>query len=54
MRWKRHVARMGKSRNTFKVLVRKYEGKRSLARPRCRWEDNTRMNIKEKVWESVK
>jgi hypothetical protein len=44
---------MGKSRNTFKVVVLKYEGNRPVGRPGCRWEDNNGMNIKEKVWESV-
>jgi hypothetical protein len=53
MRWENHVARMGKSRNKFKVLVRRYEGKKPLGRPKCRWKDNNRMNIKEKGWESV-
>jgi len=53
MRWERHVARMGKIRNTLKVLLRKYERNRPLGRPRCRREHNTRMNIKEKGWESV-
>jgi hypothetical protein len=52
MRWERHVVRSGKNRNTFKVLMCKYEGKRSLGRPGCRW-DNNAMNVKENVWEIV-
>ena len=35
------------------MFVRKYEENGPLGRPRCRWEDDTRMNIKEKGWESV-
>ena len=30
-----------------RVLVGKPEGKRSLGRPRCRWEDNNKMDIQE-------
>jgi hypothetical protein len=35
------------------MLVEKPEGKRPLGRPRCRREDNTKMSLKEKGWESV-
>jgi hypothetical protein len=31
----------------YKVLVRKPEGKRTLGRPRRRWEDNIRMDLQE-------
>jgi hypothetical protein len=31
-------------------LVGKPEGKRPLRRPRCRWEDNTRMGLREIGW----
>jgi hypothetical protein len=34
-------------------LVRKLEGKRPLGRPRCRWEDNIRMDLREIGWEGV-
>jgi hypothetical protein len=40
MRWEGHVARMGKVRNTYKILVGNREGKRPLGRPRHRWEDD--------------
>jgi hypothetical protein len=42
MRWAGHVARRGKKRGVYRVLVGKLEGKRLLGRPRRRWEDNTR------------
>jgi hypothetical protein len=42
---------MGKMRNAYKILVRKPEGMRSLRRPRHRWEDNIRMDLREMVWE---
>jgi hypothetical protein len=38
MRWAGHVARMGKERNVYRVLVGKLEGKRPLGRPRRRWD----------------
>jgi hypothetical protein len=39
MRWAGHVARMGKKRTAYTILVGKPEGKRPLGRPRCRWVD---------------
>jgi hypothetical protein len=47
MRWAGHVARMGEERNVYKVLMRKLEGKRPLGRPRRRWEDGIRMDLRE-------
>jgi hypothetical protein len=41
------VARMGQERNVYKVLVGKPEGKRRLGRPRRRWEDGIRMDVRE-------
>ena len=47
MRWAGHVARMGEDRGVHRVLVGKPEGKRPLRRPRCRWEDNIKMDLQE-------
>jgi hypothetical protein len=47
MRWAGHVARMGGERKVYKVLVGKPEGKRPLGRPRRRWEEGIRMNLRE-------
>jgi len=47
MRWAGHVARMGEGRGVRRVLVGKPEGKRPLERPRRRWEDNIKMNLRE-------
>jgi hypothetical protein len=47
MRWAGHVARIGEGRDVYRVLVGKPEGKRSLGRPRRRWEDNIRMDLQE-------
>jgi len=44
---------MGEMRNAYKILVRKPERKRPHERPRCKWDDNIRMDLKEigwKVW----
>ena len=41
------MARMGEGRGVYRVLVGKPEGKRPLGRPRRRWEDNIKMNLKE-------
>ena len=42
-----YVARMEQSRNAYKVLVGKPEGKRHLWRPRYRWEYNIKMDLRE-------
>jgi hypothetical protein len=47
MRWAGHVARMGEERKLYKVLVGRPEGKRPLGRPRRRWEDGIRMDLRE-------
>jgi hypothetical protein len=47
MRWAGHVARMGEDRGVHRVLVRTPEGKRSLGRPRHRWENNIKMDLQE-------
>jgi hypothetical protein len=44
---------MRQERNVYKVLMGKPEGKRSLGRPRHRWEDGIRMNLREIGWGSV-
>ena len=46
-RWSGHVARMGRRKEAYRVLVGKPEGKRSLGRPRRRWENNIKMDFQE-------
>jgi hypothetical protein len=41
---------MGGERKVYVVLVVKPEGKRPLERPRRRWEDGLRMDIREIGW----
>jgi hypothetical protein len=40
-------------RNAYKILVAKPEEKRPLRRPRCRWENHIRINLREIGWEGV-
>jgi len=42
-----HVAHKGETRGVYRVLVPKSEGKKIIGRPRCRWEDNIRMDFQE-------
>jgi hypothetical protein len=50
MRWERHVARMGEKRITYRILVGKPEGKRSLGRPRRRRGDTIKIDLRGMVW----
>jgi hypothetical protein len=47
MRWAGHVACMGEGRGVYRVLVGKPEGKRPLRRPRRRWDDDIKMDLRE-------
>ena len=47
MGWAEHVTRMGERRGVCMVLVGIPEGRRPLGRPRCRWEDNIKMDLQE-------
>ena len=47
LRWAGLVARMEEDRSAFKILTGTSKGKRSLGRPRRRWEDNIRIDLKE-------
>jgi hypothetical protein len=41
------VARIGEERKLYKFLMGKPKGKRPLGRPRRRWEDGVRMDLRE-------
>ena len=45
LKWAGNVARMQEGRSAFKILTGKPTGKRSLGRPRRRWEDNNRVDL---------
>jgi hypothetical protein len=40
-------------RNTYRILVRKPEGKRSLGGYRCRWENNIKIGLREIGWGGI-
>ena len=45
-RWAGHVARKEDRRSAFKILTGKPTGKRPLGKPRRRWEESIRMDLK--------
>ncbi|PNF36118.1 hypothetical protein B7P43_G10966, partial [Cryptotermes secundus] len=47
MRW------MGETRNAYRILVGKPEGKRPLGRPRRAWADNIKMELREIGWDGM-
>jgi hypothetical protein len=47
------VARVGEEKKLYRVLVGKPEGKRPLGRPRRRWKNGIRMDLKEIGWGDV-
>ena len=46
LKWTGHVARIGESRDAYRVLIGKPEGRRPLGSPRRRWKDNIKMDCK--------
>jgi hypothetical protein len=50
MRLAGHVASMGEERNVYRVLVGKPQGKTPLERPKRRWEDGIKMDLREIRW----
>jgi hypothetical protein len=53
MIWAGHVAPTGEKRNVYRILVGKPEGRRPLGRPRHRWEDNIKMDLREIGWDGM-
>jgi hypothetical protein len=53
MRWAGTVARMGEVRGAYNILVGRPERRRPLRRPRRRWEDNIKMDLREKGFGDV-
>jgi hypothetical protein len=51
MRWAGHIAPIGEKRNAYRISVGNPEGKRRLGRPRCRWVDNIKMDLREIGWD---
>jgi hypothetical protein len=47
MRWAGYLGCMGEGRGVYRVLVGKPKGKRPLVRPRRKWEDNIKLDLRE-------
>jgi hypothetical protein len=50
MRLAGYVARTGETTNAYRILVGYPEVKRPLGRPRYRWVDNIKMDLREVGW----
>jgi hypothetical protein len=46
MKWAVHIGRMGEKQNAYRILMGKPERRRSLRRPKHRWVDNIKMDLK--------
>jgi hypothetical protein len=44
---------MGERRGVYRIKLAKPGGKRPLGKPRCRWDDNIKMDFKEISWDNV-
>jgi hypothetical protein len=44
---------MGETRNVYRLLVGKPEGKRPLGRPRRRWVNSIEMDLREIGWDGI-
>jgi hypothetical protein len=49
MKWAGHVARMGETRNAYKILVGKPEWEKAHGRHRLNWEDNIKIGLRGRV-----
>jgi hypothetical protein len=49
----RACSRHGERKNVYRVLVGKAEGERPLGRPRRKWEDNIKIDLREIGWDGV-
>jgi hypothetical protein len=53
VKWAGHVARIGERRNACRILVGKPERKRPLGRPRRRWVDSIKIDLREIGWDGM-
>jgi hypothetical protein len=49
----RHVARMWEKRNAYRILIWKPEGRRPLEKPKRRWVDNIKLDLREREWDGI-
>jgi hypothetical protein len=50
MRWTRHVAFMGRGEESIQGFDGKAKRKETTRRPRCRWEDNINIDLRDIGW----
>jgi hypothetical protein len=53
MRWEGHVAQMWEKRNAYRILVGKPDRKRPLGRPRRKWVDTIKIDLRHTGWDSM-
>jgi hypothetical protein len=53
MRWAGNVARISETSNECRILVGKLEENRPLGRPRYKWVDNIKIDLRERGWDSM-
>jgi hypothetical protein len=53
MRWEEHVAHMGERRGGYRILVGKSKAKRPLGRPKCRREENIKIDLQKVGYEGM-
>ncbi|PNF43455.1 hypothetical protein B7P43_G11492 [Cryptotermes secundus] len=53
MRWAGYVARMGERQNAHRILMGKPKREKPLGRPRRRWVDNIKMDLREIGWDGM-
>jgi hypothetical protein len=53
LRWAGHVALLTRGEVAHRVLVGKPEGRRPLGRPRNRWKDNIKIDLRQVGWVGV-
>jgi len=45
MRWVGHAVCIGERRGAYRILAGRPEGRGPCGRPRCRWDDNIKMDL---------
>jgi hypothetical protein len=53
MKWTGHVARFGEKRNAYRIYMGKPGGRIPLGRSRRRWEDNIKIDVRERGWGGI-
>jgi hypothetical protein len=53
IRWAGYIARMGERMNAYRILVGNPEGRKPLGRPRRRWMDNIKMDVRKLGWDCM-